>query len=724
MLERLARLAHRRPRWIALAAVVFFVVAGGIGGSAFDVLKPFGFEDPDSESTVLVDRAEKLAGESPSPGVIALLEPGGPVRSESGREEIAELQRTLDSDPAIARTESWLDRGEQRFLSSDGRATYVLAYLGNGAGGSEVEERLVDRLVEEFGDRREVTLGGIAVASSQIGTQVEDDLRRAELLALPFVLLLSFLVFRSMVAALLPPLVGILAIVGTLLGLRLFAEVTDISVFAVNLVTGLGLGLAIDYSLFVVSRYREELARHGPGLEALKRTMATAGRTVIFSSLTVAAALAALMVFPQRFLFSMGLGGALVALIAAVISLTVLPAVLALLGERVNSLAPARFRRAAEADARGEQGRWYRFSRWVMKRPGTIAVATAAVLIFVGLPFLQARFVFADAGILPTELSARQVDQALDARFDAHQLTPVTIHFETGDSEKAAGGGGGDVGEDGPIPAAIGRFADDVGEVKGVRDVSPPLEIGPGLVAVTAIQEVDDYSAAGERIVDEIRAMPSEIPFRVGGNSAALVDQKQSLSDHLMIAVPIIALATFVLLFLMTGSVVLPIKALIMNLLTVSAAFGILVLIFQDGRFEGLLGYDSPGALDSSQPILLFALIFGLSTDYGVFLLTRIKEARDGGAESNEAVAIGLEKTGRIVTFAALLFCLAIGAFVTSDIIFLKEAGLGTAIGVLIDATIVRALLVPSLMRLLGEWNWWAPRPLRRLHERIGLSET
>jgi RND superfamily putative drug exporter len=509
----------------------------------------------------------------------------------------------------------------------------------------------------------------------------------------------------------LPPLVGILAIAGTLLGLLLFAEVTDISVFAINLVTGLGLGLAIDYSLFVVSRYREELARHGPGLEALKRTMATAGRTVVFSSLTVAAALAALMVFPQRFLFSMGLGGALVALIAAVISLTVLPAVLALLGERVNSLAPARFRRAAEADARGEQGRWYRFSRWVMKRPGTIALSTAAVLIVVGLPFLQARFVFADAGILPPELTAKQVDRTLQADFDANRLTPVTIQFEI----EGEGGGG--------VPPAIGRFADEVAAIDGVREVAPPQQIAPGLVTITAIQRVDDYSAAGERIVDEIRALPSATPFRVGGNSAALVDQKQSLSDHLKIAVPIIAVATFVLLFLMTGSVILPVKALIMNLLTVSAAFGILVLIFQDGRFEGLLSYDSQGALDSSQPILLFALIFGLSTDYGVFLLTRIKEARDSGAESNEAVAIGLEKTGRIVTFAALLFCLAIGAFVTSDIVFLKEAGLGTAIGVLIDATIVRALLVPSLMRLLGEWNWWAPGPLRRLHDRVGLSE-
>jgi uncharacterized membrane protein YdfJ with MMPL/SSD domain len=694
MLDRLADTAQRRPRWIALAAVAFFVVAGTVGGGAFDVLKPFGFEDPDSDSSVLEARTEEAAGQSPDARVIALVEPGVPVASPTGLRAVREVARELHSDPAIMRVRSYAGTGDEAFLSADGEATYVLAFLARGVEDSDREEDLADRLEEAFAGDERVTLGGISIASAQIGEKVESDLQRAELLALPLILLLSFVVFRSAVAALLPPMVGVLAIVGALLGLRLLAEATDISVFAVNLITGLGLGLAIDYSLFMVSRYREEIARSGPGREALRRTLRTAGRTVVFSGLTVAVALAALTVFPQRFLFSMGLGGAMVALVAATIALTVLPAVLAMLGERVNAGAPASMRRAAEADARGEQGRWYRFSRWVMRRPGP--------------PFLDARFVFADAGILPPELSSRQVDRALEQRFDARLLAPVDIQFEAGPDALGEG---------------IAPFARRVDAIEGVRAVTPPVEIAPSLTRVQAIQDVDKYSERGEQVVREIRALEGPAPFLVGGDSAALVDQKQSLSEHLGIAIPIIALATFALLFLMTGSVVLPVKALLMNVLTVSAAFGALVLIFQDGNLEGPLDFSSQGALNSSQPILLFALVFGLSTDYAVFLLTRIKEARDSGLPTDEAVPVGLEKTGRIVTFAALLFAIAIGSFVTSDIVFLKEVGLGTAIGVLIDATVVRALLVPSLMRLLGDWNWWAPRPLRRLHAWIGLAE-
>jgi uncharacterized membrane protein YdfJ with MMPL/SSD domain len=713
MLERLARLTTRHPRRVIAVAIASFLLAGWVGGSAFDVLKPFGFVDPDSESARLDERVERITGEGAEPSVIALVEPGAPIRSAGGKRELRAVERELRADPAIARTASWLGTRDPAFVSTDGRAAYVAAFLATGTGESEgegPEDAMVERLRHGLEYREGVTLGGGSIAQAQIGERVESDLQRAELLALPLILLISFLVFRSGVAALLPPMVGVLAIVGTLCGLRLLGEGLDISIFAINLVTGLGLGLAIDYSLFIVSRYREELARRGPGAAALRATIRTAGRTVLFSSLTVAAALAALVVFPQRFLYSMGVGGAMVALLAALIALTVLPAVLHLLGERVNALAPRRLRRAAEAEARGEQGRWYRFSRWVMRRPGAIAITTAAVMIAMGVPFLDARFVFADASVLPTELSSRQVDGALESRFDARRLTPIEVGVSGALAEERTA-------------RRVERLRRQAADLADVRAVSPPRQAGPGLIRLDVVQGVEDFSQRGEAMVEELRGLESGLSFAVGGNSAALVDQKASLADHLAIAVPIIAVATFLLLFLMTGSVVLPVKALLMNLLTVSAAFGILVLVFQDGRLEGLLDFTSQGALDSSQPILLFALIFGLSTDYGVFLLTRIKEARDNGASDNEAVAIGLERTGRIVTFAALLFCVAIGSFVTSEIVFLKEVGLGTAVGVMIDATIVRALLVPSLMRLLGRWNWWSPRPLRRLHSRVGLSE-
>ncbi len=518
--------------------------------------------------------------------------------------------------------------------------------------------------------------------------------------------LLSFLFFRSLVAALLPLLVGGLSIVLTFLGLRVASELGSVSVFALNLVTGLGLGLAIDYSLFIVSRYREEIERFGPGAEALRATLATAGRTVLFSSLTVAAALASLLVFPQRFLYSMGLGGVMVALIAASVALVVLPAVLALLGTRVNALAPKRLQRAAARDARpAEHGFWYRLSRTVMRRPARIAIASAATLIALGIPFLGIQFNAVDAGVLPESASARQVDDALERDFPPAQTDPIYLAVEASPSE------------------AVAAYADDLRALPGVAEVSQPERVDDSLTLVNVIPADDPLGQASEELVADVRGLEPPFDVLAGGRTAEFVDLKTSLVDHMPAALAIVVGATLVVMFLMTGSVVLPLKALLMNVLTLSAAFGILVLIFQDGRLEGLLDYTSQGALEATQPLVLFAVAFGLSTDYGVFLLSRIQEARDRGASDSEAVAIGLERTGRIVTAAALLFCIAIGAFATSSIIFIKQVGVGTALAVLIDATIVRALLVPSLMELLGRWNWWAPAPLRRLHERIGLSD-
>jgi uncharacterized membrane protein YdfJ with MMPL/SSD domain len=493
-----------------------------------------------------------------------------------------------------------------------------------------------------------------------------------------------------------------LAIVGTFLMLRVASELTSVSIFALNLVTGLGLGLAIDYSLFIVSRYREEVARSGPGLEAMRRTLATAGRTVLFSSLTVAGALASLAVFPQRFLYSMGIGGFFVALIAAAIALIVLPAVLTLLGRRVNALTPAFLARRAERDARpAREGFWYRLSGLVQRFPGRIAAAATA-LIALGIPFLGIEFTSVGAQVLPETASARQVDDTLRAEFQPYRDTPVTLAVG-GDAREAA------------------RIAAAAADVPGAAAVTPPRELAGETHAVQVISSAPPLAERSQELVRDLRALEGDA--LVTGATAGYLDLQDSLGEHLPIVLAIVAVVTLAVLFAMTGSVVLPLKQLVMNALGLSAVFGILVLIFQDGRFEGLLGYTSQGGLESTQPLLLFAVVFGLSTDYGVFLLARIKEARDAGHSDSEAVALGLERTGRIVTAAALLFCVAIGAFVTSQVIFVKELGLGTAIAVLIDATIIRALLVPSLMQLLGRWNWWAPRPLARLHARFGLGE-
>ena len=393
------------------------------------------------------------------------------------------------------------------------------------------------------------------------------------------------------------------------------------------------------------------------------------------------------------------------ALFSALVAITVLPAMLALLGHRVNSGAPKRLQRQVETESTTTtSGFWYRLSRFVMRRPAPIAIAAASVLIIAGIPFTRINFASADAGILPPDQSARIVDDALKQDFPPGRTDPTILEVRTGD------------------PKAAQQIAAQVKQVPGVAGVGEPVVLGPDTTRVDVFNETPYDSDLSQDVVDEVRALDSPTDVRVTGASANFIDRKASLADHLPYMLAIVVTTTFVILFLLTGSVILPIKTLIMNFLVISATFGTLVFVFQDGRLEGLLGYTSQGAIDTSMPLLLFAVSFGLSTDYGVFLLTRIKEARDNGASDDEAVAIGIERTGRIVTAAALLLAVALGALVTSQIIFLKQNGFGNAFAVLIDAFLVRALLVPALMKMLGRWNWWAPAPLRRLHARIGLS--
>jgi RND superfamily putative drug exporter len=436
--------------------------------------------------------------------------------------------------------------------------------------------------------------------------------------------------------------------------------------------------------------------------------MRTAGRTVLFSSLTVAVALASLIVFPQRFLYSMGIGGAAVALFAALVALVVLPAVLSLLGPRVNALSPAFLQRRAARDAKPTQaGFWYRLSRFVMRRPAPIAIASASFLIALGIPFLSIKFTSVDAQVLPASASARQVDTALRTDFPPFRDVPIRVVVD----------GGGQ--------SAVANVSSALRREPGIAAVERPQPLNGGVTVIDAVSKSPWISQASKDTVNRVRDLPNPpgSNMMVSGATAHFVDFQSSLASHLPVALAIVVVATLAILFAMTGSVILPVKSLLMNVLNLSAVFGILVLIFQDGNLEGLLGYTSQGALEQTMPILMFAVAFGLSTDYAVFLLSRIKEAREGGASDSEAVALGLERTGRIVTAAAALFAIAIGAFATSEIVFIKENGIGTALAVLIDASIIRALLVPSLMELLGKWNWWAPAPLRRLHRRFGLAE-
>ena len=703
MVDALARLATRRPRTMVAAAFAVAVLSIILAGGVAEELGPYGAEDPATDSARAGERLERATGLEPETGLIAVVETGAPARSASARSKVERVESQLERDPAVGRVTSFHGSGDRALVSRDGRSQYLAVNFK--AGSDSAQQDAAERLGEELnGDG--VKLGGFAAASADVNAQVESDLARAELLAFPILFLLAFLFFRSLVAAALPLLVGGLAIVITFLALKLGNEVTELSVYALNITTAIGLGLAIDYSLFIVSRYREEIAEHGPGSKALQRTLATAGRTVLFSCVTVASAMAALIIFPQKFLYSMGVGGAMVALIAGAVALLVLPAVLALLGTRVNSLSPRWLQRRADADSRpASEGAWYRLSRFVMQRPGPIAAVSVTVLVLAGLPFLGIKFTSIDASVLPETAVSRQVSIALENNFPPGRANPINVAVASTPS------------------AELRDYADRLGALSGAESASAPRAASDDTSLIQVFPTGGDLSEQSQALVREVRAEPAPAAALAGGQTAQFVDLKSSLADHLPIAIALIAAATMLVLFLMTGSVVLPFKALLMNVLTLSATFGLLVLIFQDGRLEGLLDYTSQGALEATQPILLFAIAFGLSTDYGVFLLSRIKEARDAGASDSESVAIGLERTGRIVTAAALLFSIAVGAFATSEIIFIKENGIGTALAVLIDATIIRALLVPSLMELLGHRNWWAPRPLRRLHERFGLRE-
>jgi uncharacterized membrane protein YdfJ with MMPL/SSD domain len=705
MLAKLATFIHANGRRVLLVAVLVTAIAGAFGVGVAKHMSPYGADDPATQSVQATNRFQAAAGREIDPGIVAIVN-AGDVRTPAVERRVEQVAGQLRSEPDIASAVSFYETHDPAMVSRDRHSTYVVAYFKTRS--DKQLEDAAQRVEDRFVGQRDVRLGGEQIAGAQANTQVGNDLVKAEMLAFPFIFLLSLLFFRSLVAALLPPLLGGLAILATFFALRIVASFVDLSVFSLNFVTGMGLGLAIDYSLFMVSRYREESVTSGFGVETLRRTLQTAGRTILFSSITVAAAVASLAIFPQRFLYSMGIAGAVVALVAAMLALVVLPALLTVLGPRVNALAPTWVQRAADRDARPSQsGAWYRLSRFVMRRPARVAVLSASLLIALGIPFTGIKFISVTARVLPHSASAHQVDETLARQFPPNRTSPVEVVVGApyGSAQVKA------------LSAQIKRLPD-------VSAVAPaqPAGTNNSLLAIAPAQR--PLSAPTKQLVRDIRAIHAPVYVGVAGQTAAFLDLEHSLGAHLPAVLAVILVATLIVLFLFTGSVVLPIKAVVMNALSLSAVLGILVLIFQDGRLQGLLSYTGQGALDATQPIFLAAVAFGLATDYGVFLLSRIKEARDSGFSDSEAVAVGLERTGRIITAAAVLFAVAVGAFATSQLVFIKELGVGVALAVLIDASIVRALLVPSLMELLGPWNWWAPRPLRRLHNRIGPRES
>ena len=703
MFTRIGRFTVRRRR-LVLALTVLFVLAAGAGGSgAFGAFEDEGFEDPGSESY----RASRFLREelgTDDPEMVLLVEANGGVDLDDPAVATAgaELTQALADEPEVASAVSYWSLGGAPELRSDAGTSALVVVDVDG------DDETVGDLSDRYGGAQgpiTVGVGGEDAIDNAIAEQLGSDLARAETLAIPATLVLLVLVFGGVVAASLPLAMAFVSVTGTLLALFAVAQVTDVSIYSINLTTALGLGLAIDYSLFIVSRFREELAAGRSSDDAVVRTVETAGRTVAFSALIVAASLSALLVFPLYFLRSFAYAGTAVVLSAAAGALLTLPALLAVLGSRVNAWS---FRRHATVPggAGGGHGFWHRLAGAVMRRPVPVATGVVVLLLVLGSPFLRINPGLPSYQSLPESNDARRVAEALATDFDGNQSEQFAVVLP--DAE-------------GPDADAVATFADQVRAVDGVADVT--VESADAGSWLTVVPSVALVSSDGEHLVEDIRAIDAPFEFGVEGDAAELVDTKAAIYDRLPLALAIIGVTTFVLLFAAFGSLLVPVKAIVVNLLSLTATFGAMVWIFQEGHLSGVLDFTATGQLDVAMPILMFCIAFGLSMDYEVFLLSRIKEEHDRTGDNTQAVAAGLARTGRLITAAALVLAITFAAFVTSGMSFMKLMGLGLALAIIIDATIVRALLVPAMMRLAGEANWWAPGPLRRLQRRWGIRE-
>ncbi len=739
MLTRVAHLATRHPWAVIASALVFLVVAGGIGGGVAENLTSGGFDDPSTESA----RADEALADRFDTGVpnvvLVVTAADGDVDSPDVAAAGADLASRLAAESGVTDVVSyWSENNAPPLRSDDGRRALVLARIE----GEDTE--IIDR-IDTLGPELEraegdgtvsVQVGGVAQVFHDVNKTIEEDLLTAEMIALPITLILLIIIFGSVVAATLPLVTGILSIVGTFLVLQVTATFTDVSVYALNLTTAMGLGLAIDYSLLVVSRYREELREGHEPRTAVVRTVRTAGRTIAFSALTVAAALCATLVFPIAFLRSFAYAGVAVALLAGLFSLLVLPAILALLGHRVNAL--SLWHRSVTPPG---EGVWHRVARFVMRRPIPVALGAVAVLLVLGAPFLGLRLTQPDDRVLRAGSHGRAAGDVIRAEFSSEEAGALSVVTAT---PTDAGISGTEI--DGyavrlarlpgvsRVDAATGTYCG-AGLATQLGCEPGQLVLGPDTsdryadfsrddgTYLSVVPDVEPLSPAGEALAQDVRDTRSPWPVLVTGQSAALTDLNGTLAARLPLALGLIAVITSVLLFLMFGSVIIPAKAIVLNLLSLSATFGAMVWIFQEGHLSGLLGFTATGGLAAAMPILMFCVAFGLSMDYEVFLLSRIKEEHDNGADNETAVAVGLERTGRIVTAAAVLIAVVFLSFVVGRVSFIKLFGLGLTLAVLMDAFLIRGTLVPAFMRLAGDWNWWAPRPLRRLHDRWGLSE-
>jgi RND superfamily putative drug exporter len=698
-----------RLRWVVLAMAAGLLVLGATwGGKVFGDLISGGFDDPASESFKARTQITQELGRQDS-DILALYTGSGLDGA------VSDVAQRLSGRPEVVSVQP----GPK---SIAGDATYLAVQLRDGDENHKLADLGAVEPLLKAPDPIQTQIGGLVPFLDDANHQISDDIRTAELISMPILLLLLIFIFRGLVAATMPLLVGVLAVLGAFTSVRLLAQITDVSVFAINIITMLGLGMAIDYSLFIVSRFREQLARGQTPAEAVAATLSTAGRTVLVSGMTVTLALASLLVFPMDFLKSMAWGGMSAVLVAMLAALTALPALLAVVGTRINSLRvrlPRNTGRrvlqvaAAGADAGfiaahgsegvevqevSREGGWARLARSVMRRPVLYALGVTVVLVAMALPFLRIEFGGFDERVLPAGTESRVVTERMGTEFAGGGVAPINVlvHGEVGD-----------------LPQRISA-------IENVTGARVTAQRGDATLIQVAY-EGEAASAQAREVVKQIRALDPEA--MVGGRSAQVVDQLDAFAKRLPWMLALIGLSTFVILFLAFGSVVLPIKAIVMNMISIGASFGVVVWVFQEGHFADAMGFTVTGFLEPGNLVLMLAILFGLATDYEVFLLSRVREEWDAKGDNSYAVAQGLQRTGGIITAAALLLIIVIGGFATGGTATIKLLGVGTGVAVALDAALVRTLLVPATMRLLGRWNWWAPKPLAAIYRRFGIKE-
>src|SRR5271165_6698579 len=720
MFEAWGRALYRRRRLTLGVTLVLVAFAAVWGTGVFGKLSSGdNFTPPASQGQREANQADQVFGRNDADVVVLYRSASMTVSDPGYRHAVTAALNSLPRTD-VARVRSYWTTGSPSLVSADRHSTYAVLQLtgADDAARHTTYDAIKTELTPASLAASGVTasVGGNVPMEVAINNEVTADIAKAEGFSMPVLLILLLVIFGSLAAASLPVAIGGVAILGSFTVLRLRTMATTVSIYSVNITTILGLGLGIDYGLFMVTRFREELHRQPTVEQAIARTVATAGRTVAVSGVTVAVALTSLMLFPEDFLRSMGYGGVATVAVDMLAALTVLPALLAVLGYRVNAL---RIRRSVHRSARDEtSGAWYRLAHSVMRRPAVYATVIVIGLLALGAPFLRISWGGTDARTLPAASTVRQVSQTLASDFPVNSTDPIEALVTLPRTSGAA--------------TALDAYLHRVEAIPGVTgaQVTGTREAG-GNVPTEEVARVDigytpaTVSSAARHIVTQIRdtAPPPGATVLVGGTTAGLVDELASLGATLPWMALLVGVSTFVLLFLAFGSVVLPVKAIVMNVLSLSATFGVVVWIFQWGHLSGLLQFTPTGSIDPTMPILMLAVIFGLSMDYEVFLLSRIRERYDQTGDNTASVAAGLQRTGGLITSLALLLIIVVGAFSAADITFIKLMGVGMIVALLVDATIVRVLLVPATMRLLGRANWWAPRPLRRLYARYGIKE-